>query len=146
MPLASSRGFSLVEALIVLAVITTGLLALAAVALQMTEHVAQSRRHLLSAWLADEGVAVHSRRPLAATAADCLLRDVAGCLETLDGHGRPASTAPALVRRWRVARVGAAPSPAWSVAACVLPADRRATAGTSPVGACVARVVHEVWP
>lgn len=146
MRLSSRRGFSLVEALIVLAVITTGLLALATVALQMTEHVARSRRHLLSAWLADEGVAMHARPPLMATAADCLLRDVAGCLETLDGHGRPVGTAPALVRRWRVARVAAAPSPAWSVAVCVVPADRRAAAATSPVGACVARVVHEVWP
>jgi Tfp pilus assembly protein PilV len=146
MPLASIRGFTLVEALIALAVITTGLLALATVALQMTDRVAHSRRHLLSAWLADEGVALHSRRPLSATPADCLQRDVAGCLETLDGHGRPTAAAPALVRRWRVARVATAPTPAWTVAVCVLPADRRTSAAAGPAGACVARVVHEVWP
>lgn len=146
MPLGSARGFTLVEALVALAVITTGLLAIASVALQVTESVAQSRRHLLSAWLADEGVAVHARRPLTVTPADCLQRDVAGCLETLDGRGRPTTSAPALVRRWRVSRVGAAPVAAWTVAACVVPADRRGVASAGPAGACVARVVHEVWP
>lgn len=140
---SSARGFTILEAIVALAIVTSGILSLAGLARQVTDAVARSRRHLSAAILADEYVAMRIGRPLAATPPDCLDRDVGGCMEALDGAGRPATASPAFVRRWRVAPVAAAPAPAWSLTVCVVPVDLRRFTAPSP-GACVHRIVPEV--
>ena len=139
---ASIKGFTVIEAIVALAIVTSGVLSLAALASQVTDTVARSRRHLSAAILADEFVVMRTGRPLAATAPDCLDRDVAACMEALDGVGRPTLATPAFVRRWRIAAIGAAPAPAWSLTACVAPVDLR-RAGAPWPGACVARILAE---
>jgi len=139
---SSIKGFTVIEAVVALAIVTSGVLSLAGLASQVTDTVARSRRHLSAAILADQFVAIRSGRPLAATAPDCLDRDVAGCMEALDGEGRPTLATAAYVRRWRIAAIGAAPAPAWSLTACVAPIDQRRAAAPW-LGACVARILAE---
>lgn len=141
----SNRGFTVVEAIVALAIITSGVVSLAGLARQVTDTVARSRRHLAAATFADAFVAIRAAVPLAPTAADCLSRDVGGCFDTLDGAGRVTAGPSAFVRRWRIAAVAAAPTPAWSLTVCVVPADLRAVVAPAP-GACVARVVTETAP
>lgn len=142
---ASSGGFTIVEALVAMAIATAGVLALVQLSQQVTDLVARSRRHLVAAWLADAAVAARARPPFVATAVDCLQHDTSGCVEALDGHGQVTGAAPAFVRRWRVQPITTGPGVVWSVAACVIPADRRFETGPAP-GACVGRLAHEVWP
>ena len=139
------KGFTVLEALVALAIVTSGVLSLAGLARQVTDIVARSRRHLSAAVLADAFVSTRVGRPIGATPPDCLDRDIGGCMEALDGDGRPTAGLAAYVRRWRIAAISGAPSPAWSLTVCVVPADlRRAT--TPLPGACVARVVAETAP
>lgn len=142
---ASDRGFTLIEAIVALAIVTSGVVSLAGLARQVTETVARSRRHLAAATFADAFVAIRAGTPLVPTAPDCLSRDVGGCFETLDGDGRVTGGSAAFVRRWRIAAVAGAPVPAWSLTVCVVPADLRAAVSPAP-GACLARVVAEVAP
>lgn len=139
------KGFTVIEAIVALAIVTSGVLSLAGLARQVTETVARSRRHLSAALLADEFVAMRIGRPIAATPADCLDRDVGGCMEGLDGEGRPTAGLPAFVRRWRIGAVAAAPAPVWSLTVCVVPADLRRAIAPAP-GACVARILAEAVP
>lgn len=141
----SSRGFTLVEALVAIALVTSGVLAMAALAFQVTRQVAWSRERLVGLWLADAAMAVHLRPPLIDTAADCLSHDVAGCHDTLDGHGAPTAVAPAYVRRWRVTTITPPPDGVWSVSACLVPAAARGRPGPL-AGACVTRLVHGGTP
>ena len=141
----SYRGFTLVEAVVAIGIITSGMLAFAALAFQMTATVTWSRRQLTGAWLADAAVTARLAVPLTATAADCLAHDVAGCHEVVDGRGRPTTVGPAYVHRWRVAQVAPPPSAVWAVASCFVPMPARATAAPAP-GACVARLVHTEAP
>ncbi len=141
----SEKGFTLIEAVVALAIITSGVVSLAGLARQVTDTVARSRRHLAAATFADAFVAIRAGTPLAATAPDCLSRDVGGCFDALDGDGRVTAGPAAFVRRWRIAPVPAAPAPAWSLTVCVVPADLRGAASPAP-GACVARVVAEMAP
>ncbi len=142
---ACVKGFTLLEAIVALAIVTTGVLSLAGLARQVTETVARSRRHLSAAVLADQYVAMRIGRPIAPTPSDCLDRDIGGCVEQLDGDGRPASGLPAYVRRWRIAALAGAPAPAWSLTVCVVPADLRRATASSP-GACVARILSGTAP
>lgn len=139
------KGFTLIEAIVALAIVTSGVVSLAALARQVTDTVAGSRRHLAAATFADAFVAIRAGTPLAPTAPDCLSRDVGGCFETLDGDGRVTGGPAAFVRRWRIAAVAAAPVPAWSLTVCVVPADQRRAVSPAP-GACVARVLVETAP
>lgn len=141
----SDKGFTLIEAIVALAIITSGVVSLAGLARQVTDSVARSRRHLAAATFADAFVATRAGTPMAPTAPDCLSRDVGGCHDTLDGDGRVTGGAAAFVRRWRIAPVAASPVPAWSLTVCVVPADLRAAVSPAP-GACVARVVVETAP
>lgn len=140
----STHGFSLVEAMVAIAIVTTGVLGMASLAQQVVDTVARSRRHLSSAVLADGLLAARLAGPLVATATDCLTRDVAGCFDAVDEEGRPAA-APSFVRRWRTAPLVGAPVPTWTLSVCVVPVDRRDAGGVAP-GACVARVVSVVGP
>lgn len=142
----SCRGFTIVEALVAIALVTTGVLALAALAFQVTGQVASSRERLVGLWLADAALAFHLRPPLADTSAECLRRDVAGCHDTVDGHGVPTSVAPAYVRRWRVTTLVPPPGGVWSVSACLVPARARGDAARVVAGACVTRLVHGGTP
>lgn len=145
MQLQGDRGFTVLEAMVALAIVTSGVLSLAGLARQVIDTVARSRRHFSAAVLADQFVAMRLGRPIATTPADCLDRDVGGCMEALDGEGRPTAGLPAYVRRWRIAAVTGAPAPAWSLTVCVVPSDLRRAAAPSP-GACVARVLAEPAP
>lgn len=131
--------------MVAIAIASTGVLALASLAQQVIDGVARSRRHLASAVLADAYLSTRLDGPLAATASDCLTRDVAGCFDTLDGEGRVTVAAPAFVRRWRIARLASAPLPTWTLSVCVVPVDRQRATGVAP-GACVSRVVSAVGP
>ncbi len=145
MQASCEKGFTVLEAIVALAVVTSGVLSLVGLARQVTDTVARSRRHLSAAVLADGFVTTRVGRPIGATPPDCLDRDIGGCMEALDGEGRPTAGLAAYVRRWRIAAVAGAPSPAWSVTVCVVPADLRRATTPSP-GACVARVVAEAAP
>ena len=145
MQTSCERGFTVLEAIVALAIVTSGVMTLAALARQVTDTVARSRRHLSAAVLADGFVTTRIGRPIGATPPDCLDRDIGGCMEALDGDGRPAAGLAAFVRRWRIAAVTGAPSPAWSVTVCVVPADLRRAPSPSP-GACVTRIVTEAAP
>lgn len=145
MQTSCERGFTVLEAVVVLAIVTGGVVSLAGLARQVTDTVARSRRHLSAAVFADAFVSTRVGRPIGATPPDCLDRDVGGCMEALDGDGRPTGGVPAFVRRWRIVAVAGAPSPAWSVTVCVVPADLRRATSPSP-GACVTRVVAEAAP
>ncbi len=142
---AAEEGFTIVEAIVALAIVTTGVLALASLATQVTEAVVRARRHTMAAVLADQAVATRLRQPLVATPTDCLQHDVAGCVEDLDGSGRVTTGPPAFVRRWRVAAVGGVVPPAWALGVCVVPVHERRLIGAAP-GACVARVAWEAAP
>ena len=145
MRMVSSRGFTLVEALVALVLVVGGVLALVQLAQQITDTVTGSRRHLVAAWLADAAVASRARPPFSPTPSDCLQHDVGACADTVDGFGRPTASDPAYVRRWRVARVSTGPTPVWSIAACLVPVRHRATVAPAP-GACAVRLAHEAWP
>ncbi len=141
----SSRGFTLIEALIALAIVTTGLLALVGLAQHVTETVARSRRHLAAAVLANAYAGERVALPLAATPTDCLQRDRAGCVDRLDAAGQVTTAAPVFHRRWQVAPVAGLPGPAWALSVCVVPVALRQVAIATP-GACVTRVVSETAP
>ncbi len=142
MHVADAKGVTVLEAIVTLAIVTGAVLSLAGLARQVTDTVARSRRHLSAAVLADGFVATRIGWPLVATPPDCLDRDIGGCMEELDGEGRPAAGPPAYVRRWRIAAVAGAPVPAWSLTVCVVSSELRQRA--APVaGACVARIVAE---
>lgn len=142
---SSEQGFTGIEAIVALAIVTSGVVSLAGLARQVTDTVARSRRHLAAATFADAFVAIRTGVPLVPTAPDCLTRDTGGCYDALDGEGRVTGGPAAFVRRWRIAAIAAAPAPAWSLTVCVVPADLRASVSPAP-GACVARIVAEVAP
>ena len=142
---ASEQGFTIVEAIVALAIVTTGVMSLASLSTQVTAMVARARRHTIAAVLADQAVSVRLREPITATPADCLQRDLAGCSEALDGSGLVTTTAPAFVRRWRAAPIAGAAVGTWGLTVCVVPAHERHGAGVAP-GACVARIVWAAAP
>lgn len=138
-------GFTIVEAIVALAIVTTGVLALASLATQVTESVVRARRQTVAAMLADQAMAARLRQPLAVTATDCLQHDVPGCVEGLDAAGALTASAVVFVRRWRVAAVSGVSPAAWSVGVCVVPVHERAGRAAAP-GACVARIAWEAAP
>jgi hypothetical protein len=131
--------------MVALAIVTTGVLSLAALAQQVVDSMARSRRHLSSAAMADALLATRLEGPWVPTSPACLDRDVTGCVDTVDDQGRPSVAAPAFVRRWRIAGVASAPVPTWTLSVCVVPVDRRRVA-TVASSACVSRVVSAVGP
>lgn len=143
--IASPHGFTIVEAVVALAIVTTGVLGLTGLATQVTDAVARARRHTQAALMADQAVSIRLAQPVTATPPDCLQRDVAGCVDALDGAGRIATGPPAFVRRWRATLVAGASPPAWSLTVCVVPVHERRAPGPAP-GACVSRIVWEPAP
>lgn len=139
------RGFTLVETLVALAIVTGGLLSLVWLARHVTETVARSRRLLAAAVVADASIAQRLGSPLMATALDCLQYDRAGCVDHIDEMGRPAAALPVFHRRWRVVPVAGLSGPVWSLSVCVVPVAERLVAIATP-GACVTRVVTETTP
>lgn len=142
---SSSRGFTIVEAIIALAIVTAGVLSLVGLAHQVVDAVARSRRHLQAAVLADAYVTLRYGAPLTGTATDCLERDLPGCVELLDDAGRVTSGTPAFARRWRISPIAGAPTAAWTLSVCVVPIGSRRLTSPAP-GACVSRVLHEGGP
>lgn len=142
---ASERGFTIVEAIVSLAIVTTGVLSLASLATQVTTMVARARRHTVAAVLADQALAARLRAPITATPGDCLQRDLAGCSETLDGSGLVTTALPAFVRRWRAVPIAGAAVGTWGLTVCVVPVHERLGSGLA-TGACVARIAWEAAP
>ncbi len=140
-----THGFTVIEALVALAIVTSGVLGLAALAAQVTDVVARSRRHTTAALLADQGVAARVGGPWTSTPASCLQRDVAGCFERLDAQGLVTHNPAAFVRRWRTAPLVSSVPRLWGVTVCVVPASLGGITGATP-GACVGRVVWEPRP
>ncbi len=141
----AAHGFTIVEAVVALAIVTTGVLGLAELSTHVTHTVLRARRHTMAAVLADQGVSTRMAGPLAVTPVDCLQRDVAGCVEALDGVGHVTTGRPAFVRRWRAAALGGTTPPAWGLTVCVVPVHERHGTGVAP-GACVARIAWEAAP
>lgn len=138
-------GFSLIEALVSMAIVLGGVLSLVALAQHVTEAVSRSRRLLTAAVLADEYVALRVGGAFAVTAVDCLQRDRAGCVERLDDAGQVTALLPAFHRRWQIAALAGATVPTWVLNVCVVPVAIARVPGPAP-GACVTRVVSEVGP
>jgi hypothetical protein len=128
---ASEQGFTVIEAIVALAIITSGVVSLAGLARQVTDTVARSRRHLAAATFADAFVAIRAGTPLAATAPDCLSRDTGGCFDTLDGEGRVTAGPASFVRRWRIAPRGGA-GLAWADGLWCRPPARRVAPRRAP--------------
>ena len=141
----AAQGFTIVEAVVALAIVTTGVLGLAELSTHVTHTVLRARRHTMAAVLADQGVSTRMAGPLAVTPVDCLQRDVAGCVEALDGGGHVTTGRPAFVRRWRAAALGGTTPPVWGLTVCVVPVAERHGTGVAP-GVCVARIAWEAAP
>ena len=134
-----AAGFTLVEVVIALAIVTTGAVSLAALSAQAGEIVARARRQALATMLADGEVARLQGRGLAATAPDCLTRDVAGCVTFVDAQGQSTADprAPFAVR-WSATPFMFAPSATVLVVCAVSGPERSPTTGVP--GVCVARM------
>ena len=139
------RGVTIIEAIIALAIVTSGVVGLVGLARQTTDGVARARRHLVAAALAESGLAERLAAPMLPTSVGCLERDTGGCVEPLDGHGRPHGSDEAFIRRWRVTAVSGGVAPVWSMTVCVVPIEQRRHEIATP-GACVSRLVGEVQP
>ena len=139
-------GFTVVEALIALGIIASGVLAMAGLALRTTEAVSRARQRTVAAQLADGGLTELAARGVAGSSPGCLLRDVAGCVEYRDARGQPLGGPPAAYAlRWYAAAVAGSPAPATILTVCAVPEPERAP-GTRPAGACATRVLMEPWP
>ena len=139
-------GFTVVEALIALGIIASGVLAMAGLALRTTEVVSRARQRTVAAQLADGGLTELAARGVAGSSPDCLRRDVAGCVEYRDARGQPVGGPPAAYAlRWYAAAVAGSPAPATILTVCAVPEPERAP-GPRPAGACATRVLMEPWP
>ena len=143
---AGTGGFTVVEALIALGIIASGVLAMAGLALRTTEAVSRARQRTVAAQLADGGLTELAARGVAGSSPGCLLRDMAGCVEYRDARGQPLGGPPAAYAlRWYAAAVAGSPAPATILTVCAVPEPERAP-GTGPAGACATRVLMEPWP
>lgn len=144
-PAHAGDGFSVIEAIVALAIVASGVLALAALAAQVTRLVQQARIRTVAAQLADAVLIDLTARGVAPSSADCLRRDVPGCVAYRDAHGAPSAPRDGFAVRWRAAAVPGSPVPATLVTVCaVAPPDRPPAA--RPAGACVTRIRREPWP
>ena len=142
----ANGGFSLLEATVAAAVIATGIVALAGLAIRTTDTVTRARHRTVGSTLADSVLTELAASSVPVTSPGCLLSDVAGCVSYRDADGveRPAAVAPFAVR-WHAVAVPSSPIPATLLTVCAVPSLERAAATRAP-GACVARIVMEVWP
>ncbi len=140
------RGFSIVETIVALAIIVTGVVALAGLASRATHTVVRARQRAVGVHLADAALTELAARGVAPSSPGCLLSDVAGCVEYRDGDGQVAAgPAAAYAVRWYAAAVPSSPVPATILTVCAVAAPERATA-TRAAGACATRVLMEPWP
>lgn len=143
---ARAAGFTVVEALVALGIIAAGVATMAALAARTTEIVLRARQRSVATHLADATLTDLAARGVAPSAADCLLRDIAGCVEYHDATGRLV-TGPGggYAVRWHAATVPGSPVPATLLTVCAVPDADRGPA-VRPPGACATRVVMETWP
>lgn len=144
--LVGAAGFSVVEAVVALGIIAAGIAAMAALAARTTEIVRRARQHSVATHLADGTLTALAARGVAPSSADCLLRDIAGCVEYHDAAGAlVAGPGGDYAVRWHAAAVPGSPVPATLLTVCAVPAADRRPA-VRPPGACATRVVMEAWP
>lgn len=140
------RGFSILEAIVALALIVTGVVALAGLAVRATDTVVRARQRSAGVHLADAALTELAARGVPPTMPGCLLSDVAGCVEYRDSEGRPAAgPAAAYAVRWYAAAVPASPVSATILTVCAVAAPERAPS-LQAAGACATRVLMEPWP
>jgi type II secretory pathway pseudopilin PulG len=141
-----AAGFSVVEAVVALGIIAAGVATMAGLAARTTETVLRARQRSVATHLADATLTELAARGVAASAADCLLRDIAGCVVYHDAAGAVAAgPGGGYAVRWHAAAVPGSPVPATLLTVCAVPdADRRPS--VRPPGACASRVVMEPWP
>lgn len=138
-------GFTLVEVLVALAVLTTGALSMAALAADTARRVSVARQHGVAAALADGVLAQLQQRDLAATPPGCLTRDIDGCVIFYDAVGQPSRDprAPFAVR-WSATSLFTVPRATMIVACAVPVSERQPTPDRPPSTAlprtCVARL------
>jgi len=143
---ARVAGFTVVEAVVALGVIAAGVATMAALAARTTEIVLRARQRTIAAHLADAALTDLAARHVAPSAADCLLRDIAGCVEHRDAAGaRATGPSGGYAVRWHAAGVPGSPVPAALLTVCAVPDADRGPA-LRPPGACATRVVMEAWP
>jgi type II secretory pathway pseudopilin PulG len=143
---ARRNGFSVVEAIVALAIVAGGVMALAGLALRTTDIVARTRQRTVAAQLADAGLTELAARGVAASSPGCLLDDVAGCVEYRDASGQVVGgPAGAYALRWYARAVPSSPVPATLLTVCAVPEPERAPS-PRPAGACATRVLREPWP
>ena len=107
----SEYGFSVLEAVIALGIIATGVLAMTGLALRTTDAVVRARHRSVAVQLADAGLTELAARGVPPSGAACLLSDVAGCVEYRDAAASPApGPAGAFAVRWLAAAVPGGPS------------------------------------
>ena len=136
----NDHGFSVVEAVIALGIIATGVLAMAGLALRTTDVVVRARHRSVAVQLADAGLTELAARGVSPSGAACLLSDVAGCVEYRDAAGRGAFAV-----RWYATAVPGSPVPATILTVCAVAEPERAPA-TRAAGACATRVLMDPWP
>ena len=141
----STGGFSVVEAIVALAIVAGGVVALAALAVQATGIVVNARQRGVALYLAEAALTELAARGVPASSPACLLSDVPGCVEYRDGEGRVAAPGAAYAVRWYAAPVPSSPVPATILTVCAVGATERATA-PRPAGVCATRVLKEPWP
>jgi Tfp pilus assembly protein PilV len=140
------RGFSIVETIVALALIVTGVVALAGVASRATHTVVRARQRAVGVHLADAALTELAARGVAPSSPGCLLGDVAGCVEYRDADGQVATgPAAAYAVRWYAAAVPSSPLPATILTVCAVAAAERAAAARA-AGACATRVLMAAWP
>lgn len=133
------RGFTLIEVLIAMAIVTTGALSLAHLTATVAALVTRSRHQSEAMWLADGGIATVQGEGGAGAPDACLLQDVDGCVAFVDASGqRTADPRAPYSVRWSVTRFTSTPMTA-VITVCGVPARERAPAAFPP-GTCVARL------
>jgi prepilin-type N-terminal cleavage/methylation domain-containing protein len=143
----SARGFTLIEALVGVALMAMAGASLAGVSVVATRSVALGRDRTLATLAAAAALAREARADAAPTAASCLQADAAGCADGVDAEGRPAVAGDGVYRRrWHVDARAASGPPARLVIACAGAVREMGAVTRGAPGSCLVAVAVEVQP
>lgn len=145
----SPRGFTLIEALLALALMSGAGVTIATLSVAATRTVLDGRDRTLSVLAADAVLAREARPEAAVTGLACLEADGAGCRDGIEADGQAAAAPSGGVyrRRWRVRDHSPGLTPGRVVVTCVGPVGAmRDAPGRRPAGTCLGTVGIEVRP